>query len=63
MEPNLHDDIEAARRLADKGALVGFYFHPTDPDAGWGAGLPVVHRKMQRLFTPDEVALVSWVLL
>ena len=55
----LDERFEAARKLADKGALVGFHFHPMIQYAGWEQDYPAVIEQLQRLFVPDEVALVS----
>jgi spore photoproduct lyase len=55
----LGERIEAARKLADAGALVGFHFHPMIRYAGWEQEYPAVIDRLQQRFTPDEVALIS----
>ena len=51
--------IAAAGKLADKGALVGFHFHPMVQYAGWEQEYPAVIEQLQQRFTPEEVAMVS----
>ena len=55
----LDERITAARKLADKGALVGFHFHPMIQYAGWEQAYPAVIERLQQRFVPEEVALIS----
>jgi len=56
---NLHQRIESAKRLADKGCLVGFHFHPIIRYKGWKADYRNICLRLTRTFQPDQVALVS----
>ena len=51
--------LDAARRLADKGVLVGFHFHPMIHYDRWQEDYAKVFSRITDLFTPDEVVLVS----
>ncbi len=51
--------LEAARRLADKGILVGFHFHPLIHYDLWREDYGALFERLIRIFDPDEVALVS----
>lgn len=56
---SLEERLDAARALADKGALVGFHFHPMLLYQGWEEGYGAVAKRLLALFDPKEVALVS----
>ena len=56
---SLDDRLRAARRLADKGVLVGFHFHPMIRYQGWQEGYGAVFARLVESFGADEVALVS----
>jgi spore photoproduct lyase len=49
----------AAKRLADKGCLVGFHFHPMIYFKGWEEGYSEIFARLVRDFDPKSVALVS----
>lgn len=51
--------ISAARRVADKGVIVGFHFHPIVQFNGWDKEYPELISQLTEQFTPEEVALVS----
>ncbi len=51
--------LDAARRVADKGILVGFHFHPMIHYDRWREDYGVLFERLTRMFTPKEVALVS----
>ncbi len=51
--------LEAARRLADHGGLVGFHFHPMIHYQGWRADYSAITHKLQQMFDPQEVIMVS----
>jgi spore photoproduct lyase len=55
----LDERLGAARRLADKGVLVGFHFHPMIRYADWQADYGALFRRLIETFTAEEVALVS----
>ncbi len=56
---SLDERLHAARRLADKGALVGFHFHPMIRYQGWQAGYGGIFERLTAEFDPTQVALVS----
>ncbi len=56
---SLDDRLDAARRLADKGVLVGFHFHPMIRYQGWQADYGALFKRLTGSFDTDEVALVS----
>ncbi len=56
---SLDERLSAARRLADKGVLVGFHFHPMIRYHGWEADYGALFRRLTETFGADEVALVS----
>lgn len=51
--------LSAARKVADKGILVGFHLHPIVAFQGWEIEYPDLINKLTTHFTPEEVALVS----
>lgn len=56
---SLDERLRAARRLADKGVLVGFHFHPMIRYEGWQADYGSLFKRLTDNFDADEVALVS----
>ncbi len=59
LSASLEERLEAARKVADKGILVGFHFHPMVYYEGWQEEYQEVVAKILKLFKPEEVALVS----
>jgi len=55
----LNERIDAAKRIADKGALVGFHFHPIIYYKGWKKDYTEIVHKLLDLFSPEQVAMVS----
>jgi spore photoproduct lyase len=55
----LAERLAAARRVADRGILVGFHFHPMVHYAGWEADYSDLFHRVEEGFDPSEVALVS----
>jgi len=51
--------LEAARKIADAGFLVGFHFHPIVHYDRWQQDYALVVEQLGSLFKPEEVALVS----
>lgn len=51
--------IKAARKVADRGILVGFHLHPIVAFQGWEQEYPEMIQQLLSTFTPAEVALVS----
>jgi len=56
---SLEERLRSARRLADKGILVGFHFHPMIHYQGWREDYSALCERLTRMFSPPEVALVS----
>jgi DNA repair photolyase len=57
---SLEERMEAARRVADAGSLVGFHFHPLVPHRGWREAYSRVFTALTTRFDPESVALVSF---
>ena len=55
----LRKRLEAARRLAAKGTLIGFHFHPMIHYAGWEDDYGDIISCLQRDFLPNQVAMIS----
>jgi len=51
--------ITAAKRLADKGCLVGFHFHPMIYFKGWEEAYGDIFKRLVKEFDPASVALLS----
>ncbi len=51
--------LDAARKVADAGFLVGFHFHPIVHYDQWQQDYRLVVEQLCSLFEPEEVALVS----
>jgi spore photoproduct lyase len=56
---SLDERLQAARRLADKGVLVGFHFHPMIRYDGWRFDYGALFARLTESFNAQEVALVS----
>ena len=56
---DLQKRLDAARTVADKGILVGFHLHPIVAYKGWEADYLGVAKRIQQMFSPQEVAMVS----
>ncbi len=56
----LDDRIDAARQAADKGIIVGFHFHPMIHYNNWKEEYTLIFHRLQDLFSPEEVALISF---
>ena len=56
---SLEDRLQAARRVADQGILVGFHLHPMIHYEDWREDYAALFERLSRLFTPQEVVLVS----
>ena len=51
--------LDAARKVADAGLVVGFHFHPIVHYDQWQQDYRLVVERLCSLFEPEEVALVS----
>jgi spore photoproduct lyase len=56
---SLDERLRSARRLADKGVLVGFHFHPMIHFDRWREEYGELFRRLTGMFDAGEVALVS----
>ncbi len=56
---SLQSRLEAARKIADRGAIVGFHLHPIVHYAGWSNDYSMLYKQIQNMFIPSEVAMVS----
>ena len=56
---SLDERIESARKLANKGILVGFHFHPIVVYKNYLEEYQAVAKRLIETFTPDEVVLIS----
>jgi spore photoproduct lyase len=56
---SLDERIESARKLANKGILVGFHFHPIVVYQNYLEEYKAVAKRLIETFTPDEVVLIS----
>ncbi|MGM0533831.1 MAG: radical SAM protein [Campylobacterota bacterium] len=57
---SLHRRIDAAKKLHDKGILVGFHFHPIIQYSNWQREYTAIAEKLTGEFDPDMVALISF---
>ncbi|MES9875514.1 MAG: spore photoproduct lyase family protein [Candidatus Sedimenticola sp. PURPLELP] len=55
----LEKRLDAAKRLADKGVIVGFHFHPMIHYQGWEEEYSELFQDLQSSFDPRQVAMVS----
>lgn len=56
----LEERLEAARRVAERGILVGFHLHPMIHYAGWEADYSALLSRVEQEFDPSQVAMVSF---
>jgi spore photoproduct lyase len=59
LSASLDQRLGAARKLARKGVIVGFHFHPIVQYHGWEKGYADICRQITADFDPDQVAMVS----
>lgn len=59
LSASLEQRLHAAERIAEKGRLVGFHFHPIMQYDGWREGYLEICRLLVQRFDPARVALVS----
>ena len=57
---SLNDRLDAARKVADKGIIVGFHFHPMMYYDNWRREYARIFEQLQERFDADEVAMVSF---
>lgn len=51
--------LDAAKRLAEQGTLVGFHFHPMIHYLEWERDYGAIFSRLQQDFQPDQVAMIS----
>jgi spore photoproduct lyase len=56
---SLQQRIDAARKIADMGVIVGFHFHPIVHYSGWRDEYHSIYSQLQDMFTPKQVAMIS----
>jgi spore photoproduct lyase len=56
----LEERLRAARRVADRGILVGFHLHPMVHYADWRTDYADLLGRVEKRFDPTEVAMVSF---
>lgn len=56
---SLQNRLKAAREIADRGALIGFHFHPMVFYKEWKKEYTNIFLQVQNIFSADEVALIS----
>ncbi|MDA3052032.1 hypothetical protein OFO01_00995 [Campylobacter sp. JMF_01 NE2] len=60
LSASLDERLNAAKKLAQKGILVGFHFHPMIYFQGWRDEYSAIFARLVREFDPSSVALVSF---
>jgi spore photoproduct lyase len=56
---SLEERLEAAQKVADMGALVGFHIHPIVHHRGWRENYGRIYTELQRRFSTESVVMVS----
>ncbi|NQT59413.1 MAG: hypothetical protein HQ557_10585 [Bacteroidetes bacterium] len=56
---SLESRLSAARKLADKGILVGFHFHPIIYFEGWEQEYREITASIQQMFSSSETVMIS----
>ncbi len=56
---SLQQRLEAARKVADKGIVIGFHFHPIVHYHGWQDEYHSIYTQIQDMFNPAELAMIS----
>ena len=59
LSASLAQRLDAAQRIADKGRLVGFHFHPIVHYDQWREAYLAICSEIERRFDPASVAMVS----
>ncbi|MRI83718.1 MAG: hypothetical protein C6I00_04785 [Nitratiruptor sp.] len=60
LSASLHERLQAAKAIHDRGRLVGFHFHPMIHYEGWRQGYGAIFRELLANFRPELVAMVSF---
>lgn len=56
---SLKERLDAAKKIHDKGILVGFHFHPMVYYKGWETEYKEISKNIIKNFNPQNVALIS----
>ncbi|MBN2617696.1 MAG: DNA repair photolyase [Spirochaetales bacterium] len=56
---SLNERLDAAKKVHDKGILVGFHFHPMVHYSNWENDYKEIANKIMSSFDPQKVALIS----
>jgi spore photoproduct lyase len=56
---SLSERMDAARKIADRGIIVGFHFHPMVYYDNWREQYGAILESLKQRFTPEEVAMIS----
>lgn len=56
---SLQQRLDAARKIADRGTIIGFHFHPIVHYSGWHEEYESIYSHIQSRFNPTEVAMIS----
>ncbi len=56
---SLDERLDSARKIADRGIITGFHFHPMVYYKGWEQEYENIFKGLQESFKPEEIALVS----
>jgi spore photoproduct lyase len=55
----LKNRLSAARKMANKGVLIGFHFHPIIRYKGWKEDYQKVAESVRHTFSPEELVMIS----
>jgi spore photoproduct lyase len=56
---SLQQRLDAASKIADRGAIIGFHFHPIVHYSGWQQEYESIYTQIQGRFNPTDVAMIS----
>lgn len=57
---SLEERLQSARKISDKGITTGFHFHPMVHYKNWQTDYENIFRRVQKMFTAEEVAMISF---
>jgi len=57
---SLMQRLKSARKLSDKGILIGFHFHPIVHYEGWEKDYKELINNLMAMFSPSEIGLISF---
>ncbi len=56
---SLQQRLNAARKIADTGTIIGFHFHPIVHYSSWQEEYHSIYSRIQEMFNPAELAMIS----